>query len=374
MPSQILHTLFGEDVIAGLYPLLENDNGLGPVACKALEKNSQHRSAFVLGCQGPDIFYHNLRTRPAALEYGSLLHRRGYGNFCARFFGRLLQMSLPNPLPGEKEIRGDCEKGVDVTGVYALGFMTHAALDRFCHPYIVYKSVDLQAKKNAWENGLMHPFFERILDVLMLRELRHRELSSWEQETLAALCETPPPELKKLIVQTLTDVFPEKAGRDGNLNLRIDNTFTDCARFYRMSDPAKTATDIHKPSSQRPPLSRRAVSLAFPENLPSDIDFLNEKKEPWFYPYRPLNNDDVPAPEYQDTRSFPEIYTDAVKTTVASLQPCFAEYLNSGIFPADAFAQSIGNGCLSIRNEEGKPCAPNFTNPLPLGEVLDLVR
>ena len=369
MPSQILHTLFGEDVISGLHSRLEENGYFGPVAGKDTEKNScSYRDAFVLGCQGPDIFYHNLRTRPVALEYGTLLHRRNYGDFAAN----LLKTVLPDFAPGEKEIPGCLnEKEIGATGVYALGFMTHAALDRFCHPYILYKSVDLREQKNAGENGMMHPFFERIIDVQMLGILRHRELSSWDQETFAKICENPPAGLKELIIRALILTFPERAGRDVNLNRRIDNTFADCARFFRLTDPAKTALVAQGSSDYEPVLSRRIVSLIFPEDLPEDVDCLNLKREPWYYPYRKPAENGTPIDEpVPDSRSFPEIYTDAVKNTIDSLSPCFTEYLKTGVFPTDAAARSIGNGSLSIRDEEGKPCAPNFTSPLPLEKVL----
>ena len=76
MPSQILHTLFGEDVIAEIYRSIGSRFGL--VADKAREKIlGSYRAAFTLGCQGPDLFYHNQRSRPVGLEYGTLLHRRG---------------------------------------------------------------------------------------------------------------------------------------------------------------------------------------------------------------------------------------------------------------------------------------------------------
>ena len=58
MPSQILHILFGEDVITAMYQALVPRFGL--TADKALEKIcGSCRSAFALGCQGPDIFYHS---------------------------------------------------------------------------------------------------------------------------------------------------------------------------------------------------------------------------------------------------------------------------------------------------------------------------
>ena len=127
MPSQVLHTLFGEDIVGEIYRRLGGRFGI--VADKALEKiNRTYPAVFALGCQGPDIFYHGQRTRPVAVEYGGLLHRRGYGVFTAS----LLKMGLPDPPPDEEDIRaGRREKGINALGVYSLGFMTHAILDRF---------------------------------------------------------------------------------------------------------------------------------------------------------------------------------------------------------------------------------------------------
>lgn len=59
MPAQILHTLFGEDLMAELH---------GNHPWHRLTK--KYGSVFALGCQGPDIFYHSQKTRPVALEYG----------------------------------------------------------------------------------------------------------------------------------------------------------------------------------------------------------------------------------------------------------------------------------------------------------------
>jgi len=333
MPSQILHALFGEDLIAGLCSRLKNAGS--PAELASLEQTaSGHRGAFVLGCQGPDIFYHNRRTRPSALGYGSLLHRRDYGVFSAGLCATS---------------RSDSQRA------YALGFMTHAALDRCCHPYIIYKSLDLEAGSPG--DG-SHPFFERILDVLMLAELRRQEVSGWDQYLLAETCENPPEGIDELIARALAATFPERAGRDEQLRQRIGNAFADSGRYYRISDPAKTGTAVR-------PASRRHLSLIFPRKLPAAVDFLNLKHEPWYYPYRPQGT----TPK-QDTRSFVQIYSDAVKATVDSLLPCMAQYLDSGIFPAALAAEAIGNGSLSIHDENGRHCAPNLSSPLPLSEVL----
>jgi hypothetical protein len=365
MPSQILHTLFGEDVIAEIYRRIAPRFGI--VADKALEKITLiHNKAFALGCQGPDIFYHSRERRPVGLEYGALLHRRGAGIFTAG----LLKMGLPDPPPDEEDIRlGRREKGINALGVYALGFMTHALLDRAAHPYIVYKSGWVSPQKpETLRYGKLHAFFERILDALMLERLRGEAASSWDQEGILAVgCGNPPLGLKELLARALVLAFPERAGKDGKLSLRIENTFADCLHFYRFTDPRRTSAvnPASGPEDEKngPPVSIETLAYVFPEKLPPDTDFLNLEKKPWYYP--------AGESRAADRRSFPEVYDEAVKSAAESITPVITEYLAAGIFPIKEAAQTIGNGGLSIVDENGKPCAPARSEPLPLGRVLE---
>ncbi|MDR2080237.1 MAG: zinc dependent phospholipase C family protein [Treponema sp.] len=369
MPSQILHTLFGEDVVYEIYRALGGRFGI--VAGKAMEKiTREYKNVFALGCQGPDIFYHNQRTRPYAVEYGTLLHRRGYGVFTAN----LLKTGLPDPPPSEEDIRaGRREKGINALGVYALGFMTHAVLDRFCHPYIVYYSVPLNSPSSGSRTGeggscslgrTAHPFFERILDVFMLKELRGLPVSSWDQEAvLGAVCEKPPLGLKELLARSLIASYPERTGTDKFLAQRVENTFADAARFYRATNPASNfprewGDDIAGLSRDR----IRFLASLFPRSLPPGIDFLNLEHKTWRYPA---------GTEEEDTRSFPEIYAGALDTAVKSLSPCIIQYLEKGTFPIKDAAQSIGNGGLSLQDEDGRPLAPRRTCPLALDKVFE---
>jgi hypothetical protein len=325
--------MFGEDVIAGLYNRLVMETGSRFVS--TLDKTREQifsdcYSSFILGCQGPDIFYHNQSRRPLAIEYGSLLHRRN----CGFFSIGLLKNGHLNPHHA----------------AYALGFMTHAVLDRLCHPYIIY-----HCDKNY------HSFFERIIDVLMLKELRGLEPPAWDREKeLAGICESPPQGLKELIAVSLAGAFPERVNKDKNLALRIDNAFADCSRFYSLTSLSKTT------ASGYAGLTRRSLKYVYPENIPADVDFLNLDHRPWRYPYIPAN-----AQAQDDSRSFLDVYHDAVKTAVDDLAPCIILYLENDIFPATAVAGRIGNGSLSIQDEDGRPCAPNLTDPLPLSDVFD---
>ena len=348
MPSQLLHTLFGEDVILEISKRMESRFGI--IAGKALEKiRDSYWKAFVLGCQGPDIFYHSQGRRPVGLEYGTLLHRRGSGVFTAG----LLKTGLPNPPPSEEDIQMHRrEKGINALGVYALGYMTHAILDRQAHPYIVYKSD--RPPPETPRRDRSHAFLERILDVLMYKELRGAEISEWDQEgELAGICENPPPGLKELLAEALVHAFPERAGKDEKLSLRIENTFLDCAFFYRLTSPSNTDISV---------LQKGQVAYLFPKTLPQNIDFLNFEKKPWFYP----------AGEKRENRkSFPEIYSEAVNYAADILSGIISTYLEKGLFPIVEAATAIGNGGLSIVDSEGKPCAPIRSDPFPLQEILD---
>jgi hypothetical protein len=352
MPSQILHTLFGEDVIKEIYRQISGRFGI--VADKAMEKTlNTYRTAFVLGCQGPDIFYHSQTLRPVGLEYGTLLHRRGYGDFTSV----LLRMGLPDPPPDREDIRmGRREKGINALGVYALGFMTHAILDRETHPYIVYKSIGQGKAKTGFSPAQLHAFFERIIDVRMLLHLRNRPVSSWDEDpVLVRICENPPLGLKELLVRSLKAVFPERAGEDKKIFTRMDNTFQDCVSFYRHTNPA--ATGLYT----REALPASSVPYIYPEELPPAIDYLNLNKTAWQYPL---------AGRAPDHRSFPEIYADAVHVAERNLSPVITRYLDTGLFPIALASQAIGNKSLSIHDSTGKPCAPNRMDPLPLEEVL----
>jgi len=317
MPSQLLHVLFGEDVFTNI-----------PAA---------HRKAFALGCQGPDIFYHSQGRRPVALEYGTLLHRRGAGSFTAELLGG--------------------SNGIDALGAYALGFATHAILDRYAHPYIIYKT-------EVTRYVSFHAFFERIIDVLMLKLLRGAEIASWDQGMLAEACENPPPGLKELLAGALIATFPERAGKDEKLRLRIENAFLDCAGFYRRTAPACL---LRESRDEAFAIEKQYLVYLYPTELPGGIDFLNLEKKPWYYPAGEIK---------EDRRSFPEIYAGAVKAAAGTLTGIISRLKREKVFPLDAaaisgIAAAIGNGGLNIVDESGKPCAPCRGEPLPLGEVLE---
>ena len=380
MPSQILHTLFGEDLLAEIrFRIIpELDSGSGKVLDGIW---AFQRAAFTLGCQGPDIFYHSRGRRPVGLEYGTLLHRRGAGTFSAW----LLELALQKRRQQE---------GSDALVAYALGFMSHAILDRAAHPYIIYKSATSNVfqtasasprKSETLSAAHSHTFFERIIDALMFKLLRGMEISAWDQESLLAeICEKPPFGLQALLEDALVRAFPERAGKDEKLTKRIENTFHDCAYFYRLTAPAQTSYKKTPPASRPFLLKKRHLIYLFPEELPCDVDFMNLAKRPWFYPVEDAEG------RKEDLRSFPELYADTVNNAADSLSGIICRYLENNAcqgrgadhYPdngkhagapslREEIAVAIGDTGLSIVDKTGKPCAPGRTDPLPLDEVLE---
>ncbi|MDR0718851.1 MAG: hypothetical protein LBF78_04385 [Treponema sp.] len=348
MPSQILHILFGEDVIDEIYRRIGPRFGI--VADKALKKIKKDLDAsFALGCQGPDLFYHSQKRRPVGVEYGSLLHRRGAGIFTAG----LLNMGLPDPPPSKEDIEaGRREKSINALGVYALGFMTHAILDRKSHPYIVYKA-----------ESRHHAFFERIIDALMLKRLRGGDISLYGgQEVLKETCENPPSGLKELLEKALVLAFPERAGNDKKLKARIDNTFADCADFYFLTDPQKAPYSGGKGGAGGSLVSPEMVPYLFPVKISRNIDFLNLEHRSWYSPV---------SGGAESRLSFPELYSGAVDAAAGAMCPFIVRYLDTGNFPILEAAQAIGNGGLSVVDSQGRPAAAVHRNPLPLDDVLE---
>ena len=361
MPSQILHSLFGEDLYSEIAGELNKRGCSNSGLLKELI--SQFNNDFILGTQGPDLFYHSLSRRPVALSYGSLLHRRGIGSFSASLLS--LCINKNNEIINKALF------------VYALGFISHPFLDRAAHPYIVYKS------HLAFPRS--HAFFERIIDVLMLENLRKIKVSDWDQVTiLAESCEKCPEHLIKGLASALEMTNQKK---DKLLLKRMENAFLDSASFYRYTSPSSTSIKNPEFRERALILKKRSLSIFFPEDLPSGMDFLNLEKEPWYDPSGLPSGKPVGEPVCKhagspvgktegleanpDYRSFPEIYRDCIKKASASLTGIIQKFLEGHPYCPAEMSLAIGNGGLSITGRNGKPSPVRVSKPLPLGEILD---
>jgi len=339
MPSHITHLLFASDVLA--------DSGIEPSICK------EHASFIAFGAQGPDIFYHNRRTKPSGLHYGAIMHRRSYGQMTAHMAARLRERRLPEDGP---------------EALFLLAFITHAVLDRYAHPFINYFAGWGNPDGPMGEPGrFMHTFFERIIDTLLLRE----EEGIWPHEydffSRIYLGERFPPALFDLFRHALRPVY-DRGHSDALLETRLSNTFADTMGFYRHTNNVTSENlAMRARAAREDPGKLRWVTLVHPVWLPSDIDFLNLSHSRWHHPC---------SAEGSSTASFIDLINEARTVCVRAVRVAReALYGKRPLFGEESLEEAIGNTNLSDGLTVGHSCRKEICQPLPLLSVVaELIR
>jgi hypothetical protein len=347
MPAQISHIIAGEMALERAAP--------GLMAALGDPAHVRQAAWFRLGCQGPDIFYHNQRTKPLGLHYGALAHRRGYG--------RLVEACLLKILAaGDSSTYGALERP-DVA--WLLGFATHAALDRAMHPFIVYFSGWASPGKPETSRFRgAHPFLERLIDIHILGKYRDEEVRAFDLEKLLPLeaDASADAEVSCLLRAGLVAAYPGQAGADFLLDQRIANTFADARYFLRATNPARTEdedADGYAYLDDR--IGPRTMSVVYPSSLPAGLDIANEAHRPWRHPA-----DDGRG----SMADCVELFESGVEAAAKALGTVLG-VLDGKAVPAEA-ARVIGDDGLSINDRQGRPARPLVCDPLPLHAVMDV--
>lgn len=144
MPALITHRLFGEESIDRL-----------PAGIISTE---EERRAFLLANQGPDPFFFRVRTPhlSACMELARRMHR----SRMSRQFAAIREGVTHLP-----------EADTGIGRAFALGLLSHYALDRCAHPFVYAQQWGIQAADAdlAEAGGQVHAVIESDLDVLMLQ-------------------------------------------------------------------------------------------------------------------------------------------------------------------------------------------------------------
>ncbi len=341
MPSQITHILAGEEALS----ILGEDSLRLAV--------SQAPAFFRLGCQGPDIFYHNQRTRPSGIHFGSLLHKRNYGTMLAAAYE--YARSIESLLPRSAAL------------AYLLGVSTHAATDRILHPFIIHFSGRPEpAKPETMRFTGCHAFLERLVDMALLKRYRR---SSPESFDIAASMDIGPghgTESSEALAGSweagLRAAFPNSTARDSFVRLRAHNALDDARRFFAITNPV-TGGERSPPFARFVDLSPRdrirVAALLYPPRLPEGLDFMNEEGRSWAHP----------SGDGRSSRSDGySLFAEAVEESARGMLAC-RDFLAEDSGPED-FAAAIGEACLGSCDREGRPSPGNATDPLPLGALL----
>lgn len=331
MPSQITH-------------LLAARAAFERADSKPLAADCLVPAAFNFGCQGPDIFSHNRRTRPFALAYARLLHRHDYGRFCAAAASVAASTG-------------------DVPFLsWLCGFVTHQAVDRAFHPYIVNRSfVPGTTGVPGVSPALFHAFLERVLDVKLLEHSGFGPVSSFGIIDSFRLDDDAIAGLASRIAPVLRETYPSRDEVDVEAVLRVKNAFADTLFFYELTDPVHTSfsrvsgsCDIREYIGLGP----SGVALLYPETADSAIDWLNLAKSPWLHP---VTGESAYG-------SVPDLFNHAVSDAARSIS-LLAGFLSGDIGSAD-LESGIGNDCLSAPGPDGTVGSVSFFEPFDIARVL----
>lgn len=337
MPSHFAHTIFAQHAFhrAGLsWP-------------------SDTRASYpVFGAQGPDIFYHNRRTRPSGLHYGGLLHRKHYGTF------------LGNVAAFMAKHGGDARHRD-----FLIAAASHAVLDRAIHPFINYfAGWHRPGRDPIWR--FTHAFLERMLDVAVTRRFWERE--PWEVDFAGRFDLGPEiPALLERAERFGLRASYSRAGRDSRLALRLANAYADARGFYHFTNmiaPADLAERVRDGS-----LGVRGLTILHPPRLPEDIDFLNEAHREWLHPC---------DQSMRSTASFWDLYDDALTragTAAVRVAAAWDRYTGSPGSPgtrhlAETVRRAVTDVNLSDGLLENSTCRREHAAPLALPGFLEELR
>jgi hypothetical protein len=252
MPAHISHAVFGETVL------------------RLAGRKADHPAWFLLGCQGPDLFLHNQRTKPSSLMWGRRIHRSMYGDYTAQLCSTLSDFSLGWNSP---------------LGCYTAGFITHAVLDRETHPYITYIS--------GWspENRFFHPLCERMLDTALCRELGLPLPGTVSFHNRVYLGETAPGELVSLHSRALDTITAESRNRysPSEIALRVSNAYDDTMHFLKKTDRIDASLRKNIAAVEDNHYRRYLIAVTHPQEIPAYLDVLNSRRNVWQHPWLPQN-------------------------------------------------------------------------------------
>ena len=331
MPSHFAHLIFAEEAVS---------RALGEEGAAILRT---HGNLLRFAAQGPDFFYHNQRTMPTGLRYGVALHKHGYGTMV----GELVREALRLGMGPATEL-----------GAFTLGFATHAILDRHAHPYIIhFAGWDDAASGGTARMYHTHPFLERILDLLVLKERRGLEPSQFDFLPLVRCPRGLPYPVLKALVKGLHATYPQ-FGRKSLDRARIENAYHDTVFFYKLTNHLNAEMPrLAWKKDRKEGFRRRRMGLLHPREVPPGVDFLNRQGREWCHPC-----DDTEV----SRAGFLELYDQALDESERVTQ--LLHDALAGRAPLDDVVRAIGDLSLDLGRE---PCTPRFSDPFPLREILD---
>lgn len=233
-------------------------------ACPAniRETITNHRQAYNLGAQGPDVlFYHRIFpwTATSALKkFGHKVHTKNINAFFTRGFDHI--EALDN-----QDLKA-------LLSSYFYGFLTHYAIDTQTHPYIFYYS--------GHKGGYNHKYYECLLDSVMAKRTSmaygptHKKIKLSSKDGLA---------IAHFLHTTIEEVYRAPADLE-DIEESIKDMVTVLAVMYDPLHLKKPLIGlIDKVSHSRGKL----ITGIFPRKLDPDVDYFNLNHKEWYHPCPP---------------------------------------------------------------------------------------
>ena len=170
MPSIITHDTFGQEIYAQLN--------------STIGQSEDEKQAFLLGCQGPDVFFYGLVNplTPQANRIAKRLHRQKCTEFLAS-----LALCVPHITQPNNKAHSFRTSAADIARAYALGYLMHFELDSKMHPLVfseTFAFCDAGIKDlNRSSQSEVHVEIECELDELVLTVKRGQTISTFDPAT-----------------------------------------------------------------------------------------------------------------------------------------------------------------------------------------------
>lgn len=263
MPALITHYLFGAEVVNDLP--------------QDLMTSEAELNAFLLGNQGPDPFLARHLTWPNRSLSCNRLHRRMHAGHIVDSF--LAIRDGVSRLPQNNMSEGRA---------FALGLLSHYALDRIVHPFVYSQQnalveVDTSLKKAYRE---LHPIIETDLDSYLLWHMRKTTVETFPPAAVLEATETTKRVGGALFSQVALQIF--------NLNIGVgeyEKALADYARIYHTierTDPkytTKLPDVLYKTEKlMRPSSNSYVAAMAHRVITTEDFPTANLNHLPWKEP------------------------------------------------------------------------------------------
>lgn len=234
-----------------------------------------HKSALMLGTQGPDIFFFH-RVLPVKMP-GRPLRKAG--------------SALHRAKPGDIFDAAACyiqnSKEQEIALSYFYGFILHYALDRCCHPYIYAQQNKLQKRFPLQKPFTLHNEVELALDAYTLQKVLHEKEPAAFQPALtyfpdARLLQEVDALLRAVFQGACQMALPKGAAAQAAQDMRTAQKMLHdergCKRLFLHSAEEALAPLLH---------GFRLSVMIRPVSAVSGAAYANEAHQIWRSPWQP---------------------------------------------------------------------------------------